>query len=137
MVNDILVLVLQLTMHCVVGVKQGIPSWAAVTDGDSAPQDVEDEERGERRRLWNLDGSPREEEDNDPEADEDYPRFVMEQRSFRVAAGDYVVASIDIVGQIRGMWRERAASVPVEEPDVVRPGRAWRLRVSENLAGSS
>ena len=134
--NDILVLVLQLTMHCVVGVKQGIPSWSVITDGDLAPQDLEDEERGERRRLWNLDGSPRDEFEEDPEAGEGHSGFMLQQRSFQVAAGDFMVASVDIVGQIRRMLTERAPAPVVEEP-VVRPGRAWRLRVSGINLGSS
>jgi hypothetical protein len=139
-INDLVVFFLQLAMHCVIVVKQRIPSWSAITDVESAPRDMEDEERGERRRIWNLDGSPRDDsaEDDWETGGEEQLRFDMEQKSFRVAAGDYVVARVDIVDHIHRMRAETVA--PIDERNsginIVRRGRSWRLRFSGNLRTS-
>lgn len=98
MLNDGVVLVLQLVMHAVVLVKQRVPTYAAVTSAEMAPQEMESEERGERMRLWNLDGSARGETEDEGYGDEqERSRTEMEQRSFQVAAGEFVVAKVDLL----------------------------------------
>lgn len=88
-----------MVMHAVVLVKQRIPSYAAVTSAEMAPQEMESEERGERMRSWNLDGSARGEMDEEEGYgdEQERSRTEMEQRSFQVAAGEFVVAKVDLL----------------------------------------
>jgi len=139
---DLSILFLQLLMLGIVVAKQDaqVAESGDEGSGEESPQDVESEERGERRR---------EQPDTDPLLSESTPerydggeemeRADIERKTFEVSAGEFEVLRMDITGVIRRQWTKAeqtddANGRTLGGPTFERSGMRWRFTLGQQTS---
>ncbi|KAI5798820.1 hypothetical protein EDC01DRAFT_649337 [Geopyxis carbonaria] len=138
---DSILLLLQLIMLCLITTKEDIPTYSDVTNIIHTPQGLDEEERSERRRLYNPDGTPYERDTGTSTLAEENERLKieMERRNCQITSGDFEVVKIDIINVVRRQWTSgqtladgQNTDSPTASTEIMRRGRAWRFNFAEH-----
>ncbi|TGZ83319.1 DUF1746-domain-containing protein, partial [Ascodesmis nigricans] len=119
---DLFIFVLQLFQLSVIVAKIETPSYATITrNSREGPQDMEAEERGERRApIYYPDGSLRRRESGEgreerdesasptfsmtPEAERERRELEVKRRSYQITSGEFQVMVVDVGRLVRRIW---------------------------------